>query len=389
MDLDRLSKYFIINLALIVIGGIIMVYSSSYIYAQEIYGSSAHYFVRQLLFVALGGAFAFVVSKTKFTFWIKYADKINIAATLILLLTFIPGIGIEAKGAHRWINLGFMQFQPGEILKYTLLISSLVFFENLNEMSRNKKIYHGLSILVPLLFLLIQPDFGAFTICFIVMLYVAFLSSLSRKIFYSTLFIGIALSTIILFAKPYRVQRILTFMDPWKNPKTTGFQIIQSYLAFANGSFFGNGIGNSKEKLFYLPEAHNDFIFSVLGEELGFIGVFFTIFLYAALLFIGIKIAIKVANRIGTIVCSSIIFAIALQAILNMGVVLGLLPTKGLNLPFFSYGGSSLVTNFLGVGILFSVVNFYKNLNQGSTSSFSSPPESDYRFQAPPRGRLP
>ncbi len=157
------------------------------------------------------------------------------------------------------------------------------------------------------------------------------------------------------------MKRLLTYLDPWKNPHGSGFQIIQSYLAFANGSLLGQGLGNSNEKLFYLPEAHNDFIFSVIGEEMGFVGVFFLVCLFIAFIYFGFKLILQVKDRIGVILGASIIFVLGLQALLNMGVVLGLLPTKGLNLPFISYGGSSLICNFFGIGLLLSVVKGYRD----------------------------
>ena len=164
---------------------------------------------------------------------------------------------------------------------------------------------------------------------------------------------GILGITTLVFMAPYRVQRLMSYLDPWQNPRGSGFQIIQSFLAFANGSLWGKGIGNSKEKLFYLPEAHNDFIFSVIGEELGFIlGVLTIVSLFVILLFWGFGIALKLKNIQASATVSTMTFAISIQALLNMGVVLGLLPTKGLNLPFISYGGSSLVANLLAVGLI-------------------------------------
>jgi cell division protein FtsW len=160
----------------------------------------------------------------------------------------------------------------------------------------------------------------------------------------------------ILFMQPYRVVRIMTFLDPWKNAKTSGFQIIQSYLALASGEVVGKGLGNSSEKLFYLPEAHNDFILSVIGEELGFVGVVSVVILYLLFLFLGLKAAFTIRNRLGKMLITSITFTIVLQALLNMGVVMGLLPTKGLNLPFVSYGGSSIIVNLFAIGIVLSTI---------------------------------
>src|SRR5690606_25080520 len=172
------------------------------------------------------------------------------------------------------------------------------------------------------------PDFGTFFIASLVIGFIAFLSSFPRKYFYSAMIIGAIGAFGILISAPYRVKRLLTFLDPWKDPRGSGFQVIQSFLAFANGSFFGQGLGNSNEKLFYLPEAYNDFIFSVVGEELGFIGVLVTVLMFISFIFIGFKMSITLKSRVGSIMVATIIFTIGFQAFMNMGVVLGVLPTK-------------------------------------------------------------
>ena len=200
------------------------------------------------------------------------------------------------------------------------------------------------------------------------------MSSFPRKYFYYSLVTGGICGVFVLFSQAYRVKRMLTYLDPWKNPQGSGFQIIQSYMAFAKGAAFGQGLGNSNEKLFYLPEAHNDFIFSVIGEELGFIGVFVLISLFVAFIYFGFKLALKLRDRVSIIMASAIVFVLGLQALLNMGVVLGLLPTKGLNLPFVSYGGSSLLCNFFGIGLLLSVIKGYRDqLISGVESENTSP----------------
>ena len=360
-DVDRLIKLFLTTLAIIITIGLIMVWSSSYILATENFGSSLHYITRQLIYFFLSIAVAFVVSKTKYTFWIKYGYIINIAASMIVALTIIKGIGNSAKGASRWLSFGGFSLQPGEIVKFTVILSALSFFENWNKMDTKERLKHGGTLFLPLALLIKQPDFGTFFICFVVISFVCFMSSFPRKYFYMTLLGGGVAGIFVLFSQAYRVKRMLTYLDPWKNPQGSGFQIIQSYMAFANGSLLGEGLGNSNEKLFYLPEAHNDFIFSVIGEELGFVGVFFIVCLFIAFIYFGFKLALQIKDRIGIIMGSSIVFVLGLQALLNMGVVLGLLPTKGLNLPFISYGGSSLLCNFFGIGLLLSVVKGYRD----------------------------
>ncbi|TDJ05906.1 MAG: putative lipid II flippase FtsW [Deltaproteobacteria bacterium] len=356
-NMDKLAKWFLLTLAIILSVGAIMVYSSSYIYAKENYGSSSHFFSQQLIFILVGVLFAGLVARSKFSFWVKYGVYVHLFWIVILALTFVPGLAIEAKGANRWLNILGLTVQPGEIIKYTLILSSMAYFENFSKFKLVEKIQYGIPLVAPLLLLIKQPDFGTFFVCFLVISFVCYLSSFPRKYFYGIFISGIVVGTGLLFLKAYRIERLLTYLDPWKNPKTSGFQIIQSFLAFANGGIFGQGLGNSNEKLFYLPEAHNDFIFSVMGEELGLIGVFLTVGLFVTFIYLGLKIGIRLKNRWAFIVVSSVIFTIGLQTLLNMGVVLGLLPTKGLNLPFISYGGSSLVSNFFGVGLILSAVN--------------------------------
>lgn len=360
-EIDNLLKKFISILAIIITIGLVMVWSSSYILAAEYYGSPYHFIIRQLIYLLLAITVMFAISKTKYTFWIKYGPLINLIASGILAFTLIKSFGSSVKGATRWISLGGFTFQPGEIVKFTVILSALSFFENWKKMTNKERIKNGLGMILPMGMLLKQPDFGTFFICFVVICFVCFLSSFPRKYFYYSMLTGAIGGIFILFSQAYRVKRMLTYLDPWKNPQGSGFQIIQSYMAFANGSAFGQGLGNSNEKLFYLPEAHNDFIFSVIGEELGFIGVMVVITLFVMFLYYGFRMALKLRDRLALIAAASIIFVLGLQAMLNMGVVLGLLPTKGLNLPFISYGGSSLLCNFFGLGLLLSLIKGYRN----------------------------
>lgn len=381
--IDRNLKYFLGVLSALVVLGVVMVYSSSYIYARDIYANSSHYFNRQLIFLALGIPMCWIVSKTKTNFWIKYSWFFHLGITLLLIGTFIPGLGNEVKGANRWLYFGSFGIQPGEFVKYTTILVSVPFFENFFKINVKERVAQGVFIFFPLLLLLVQPDFGSFSICLGLVAIVCFLSSFPRKYFYSALGVAIIGIVPILLSQPYRVRRLFAYLDPWKNPQTSGFQIIQSYLAFANGSILGTGLGNSNEKLFYLPEAHNDFIFSVIGEELGFIGVFLVVFLFLSLIFFGFRLVTQLEKKSSSILGAAIIFTLGLQASLNMGVVLGLLPTKGLNLPFISAGGSSLIANFFAVGIFLSTLTerkksiaFGESLGQNDFSQFSSPDSS-------------
>lgn len=351
---EKYSSLFKIVIATLMAIGIIMVYSSSYMNAKEHFGSSLFFLNRQVIFALISIVFAFIISKTKYQFWFKYSFHFNIFVTILILLTFIPGLGVIAKGANRWIHVLGMTLQPGEFAKFSTLILSLYFFDNFDEMTIKKRIHYALNLCGTLLILILQPDFGTFFICFCGIFLSCFISKFSRKIFYSMLAIGPIIGSLILVSQPYRVQRLTSFLDPWANSQGSGFQVIQSWIGFANGGFFGKGVGNSLEKLFFLPEAHNDFIFSVIGEEFGLFGVIFLVTLFMVFVYLGLKLGLinedKTAGKISTLIVS----IIGLQAILNMAVVLGLLPTKGLNLPFISYGGSSLLANVMALGLFFA-----------------------------------
>jgi cell division protein FtsW len=352
---NKLKKYFLVDTTLIILVGIIMVYSSSYMFAKENVGSSTHFFFKQIIYLLIGISVAFILSKTKLNFWYKNIYKINVVTTTLLILTMTP-LGLAVKGSHRWLDLGAFSIQPGEFVKYSVMIAAIRYFNSWSKYTNNDRLLYALNLIVPLLVLIIQPDFGTFGITALLIAFICFLSEFPRKLFYSAMGLGIIGGSAVLVSAPYRVKRLLVFLDPWADPQNSGFQIIQSYLAFANGHIFGQGIGNSHEKLFYLPEMYNDFIFSVIGEEAGFLGVVFVVLAYLVFIYLGFRLALTVKSKINTQLISGIIFAVGFQAFLNMAVVLGLLPTKGLNLPFISYGGSSLVSNLIALGLMFSAL---------------------------------
>ncbi|EQC50637.1 putative lipid II flippase FtsW [Bacteriovorax sp. DB6_IX] len=374
--LEKFGNYLKLVLGILVGVGIIMVYSSSYMYSKEQYGSSLHFLWRQIFFVIVSAAGAFIVSKTKYKFWYKFSFHLNILVSLAIALTYIPGLGVVAKGANRWISLGGFSLQPGEFAKYTVLLLSIFIFENLEKMDHKTMAKYLANLALPLVLLLGQPDFGTFFICCMVIFFSCFMSRFPRKWFYSLTVVGFLSGVAILLSQPYRVRRLTAFLDPWKNAQGSGFQVIQSWIGFANGGFFGKGAGNSLEKLFFLPEAHNDFIFSVIGEEFGLIGVIFMVGLFLSFIYLGFRLAMLMKDRVAMMMTALVTFVIGLQAVLNMGVVLGLLPTKGLNLPFISYGGSSLLASLFAVGLIFSCLNRQSEviISSSTGSSGSSGP---------------
>ncbi|OFZ14312.1 MAG: cell division protein FtsW [Bdellovibrionales bacterium GWA2_49_15] len=370
MTRDRIDLYKRLIILLVIalsLFGVLMIYSSSYILAREHFGDSNFFLKRQLLYLMAGAGVFFVTSHLRFEFLLKYALFINIALVGILVLTLVPGLGIAVKGASRWVGFGGIRIQPGEFLKFSLILLAPVFFENYEHLDLKSKIGYVAALCIPLLILTRQPDFGTFSICTIGIFFTAFLSKFSRKKFYFTLLSSTVLSVFILILEPYRIKRLISFLDPWKSARSAGFQVIQSFLAFANGSLLGQGLGNGNQKLFYLPEAHNDFIFSVVGEELGLVGVIAVVLAFTAFIYCGFKLALCFRGRLSFLISSGIIFMLGIQAAMNMGVVLGLLPTKGLNLPFLSFGGSSLISNMWALGIFMSAhrASFERNAPSG------------------------
>ena len=345
-ELEKTGNFFLITTIAILFFGIVMVFSASYMYARENFGSPTYFLIKQIIFITFGVGASFVLARTKINFWYKYAYAINGFFVFMLVMTQVPGIGVVMKGSHRWLNLGFMNLQPGEFVKYSLMLAGIKYFENFTLYPHKDKALNSVGLILPLLIFLKQPDFGTFAISSLLLAFIAFLSHFPRKLFWGLTVSGMIGAIALLFGADYRVKRILVFLDPWSDPKNSGFQIIQSFLAFAQGGVTGQGLGNSNEKLFYLPESYNDFIFSVIGEELGFMGV------------VGFKLALSLRSRLSSLLVASIVFCIGIQAFLNMGVVLGLLPTKGLNLPFVSYGGSSMVANLAALGLVFSAIRW-------------------------------
>jgi len=352
---EQLLKIFLFSIVSLTLISLGMIYSASYMYAMEEFGSSNYIFLKQLVFVIISCIAILIISRSKFEFWYKNIFYIHVFFTFLVLMTFFPGVGVKIKGASRWINLGFINIQPGEFVKYSTLLTGISFFHHFPIWKKEEVIKKGIILFAPLILLMFQPDYGMFFLCFSNILFACFLSNFPRKWFYGFLVSSLVLMSGVLVLAPYRVKRLMSYLDPWSDPSNTGFQIIQSFLAFAHGSILGAGIGNSREKLFYLPEAHNDFIFSVIGEELGFLGVFLIVSLFVVFAFSGLKLAIAHKDNVKSSFSVLVVLTLCFQAILNMSVVLGLLPTKGLNLPMISYGGSSLLANALLLGVFFSL----------------------------------
>lgn len=339
-----------------------MVYSSSFIYAQERTGDGFAFIKKQLLWAALGFSALFFISQISTSQWIKWAYPISLAALVLLILVLIPGVGVRVGGAQRWIHLGPINIQPAEFVKFALL------FFIAKQLDKKKsdlnRFIPGVvaPLLLPLLcmaLLMVQPDFGSCAIIVTVAFILLFFAGVSKKYLAIILISVGTLATSLILSTPYRRARLMTFLDPWQDPMGKGFQVLQSMLGLHNGGFWGVGLGNGKEKLFYLPEAHNDFIFAVIGEELGFIGVISLIAVFLFFIFRGLRLTSLLQNSNRSLFLTYLVLGITLtlglQFFVNIAVVLGALPTKGLTLPFISYGGSSLFFDLAAVGVLLGI----------------------------------
>lgn len=335
--------------------GIIFIFTASSIPAAQKFGDLFFFPKRQSMNLLIGLASGLIILKTPLRVVSLLTIPIYIATALLLLGTLIPGLGHHVNGASRWLRIGSITFQPAEIAKISLIIFlakniSRSTFKGLNT-------FPGLaSCVAPLILygtlLMLQPDFGStFLLCTITFA-MMFVAGLPLKIVVSTFFMGLLAIGVAIWQAPYRMARITSFLDPWESAQTGGFQIIQSYLGFYNGGLFGLGLGGSRQKLYFLPEAHTDFILSVIGEEMGLIGVSFVICIFAYIIWLGFKITNKQSENFPRLLAFGLTCLIAVQASINMGVAMGLLPTKGMTLPFISHGSSSLMVFLWVIAIL-------------------------------------
>lgn len=332
--------------------GLVLVYSSSFIFATESFGDGLLFFKKQFVFTVLSIATLFGVAFIPFE-WIRKATPLIWGAILILIvLTLIPGIGVRMGGASRWLQMpaGF-RLEPSELLKIFLpfMLATVIFKSD--KLSWGRLAF----FLAPIVLLLKQPDFGSFAVSIFVIVTLLFIFGLKWRYVITG---GGAVLTAFYFlvmTVDYRRARFMAYLDPWSDPEKGGYQVIQSLLSFYSGGIFGTGLGQGQSKLFFLPEAHTDFAFSVLGEETGFIGVAFVLILYAALMIRSFQIGTRVRDKYAQCVALGLSVVFSAMVLINIGVVLGLLPTKGLTLPFLSYGGSSLIAASILFGLLLNI----------------------------------
>jgi cell division protein FtsW len=348
------------TLALTVLG-LLMIYSATNVMAGSTprFGQDpAYFFKRQILFLIAGVSLAVFLSRYDYDSYRRNIWPILGATFLLLLLVFVPGIRHTANGASRWINLRFFHFQPSELAKFVLLVFAAYMIDRKGE---NPK--EGAKAYVPMLavmglfvaVILKEPDFGMAVVITASFLAVVFLAGFPWKYLALAGVTGLVGIAALIASQPYRLKRIKAFLDPFSEAQGGGYQVVQSLIAFSNGGLLGSGVGGGKQKLFYLPEMHTDYIFSVIGEELGFAGVVLVGGCYIAMVWVGFRIARRARDPFGKYIALGFSSVIGIQAIANMMVGLQLLPPKGMVLPFLSYGGSSLILHLAAIGVLMNV----------------------------------
>lgn len=347
----------VVTLTLLSIG-LIMVYSASAVWASYNYDDSLYFAKRQFLFAAIGVLAMFFIMNIHYMTWRSWSKVLLITCFVLLVIVLIPGIGKVRGGASSWLGVGAFSVQPSEFTKIAMIIFLAKFLSE-----RQKYITSFKKGLVPSLtfvflafgLIMLQPDLGTGTVLVGTCMIMIFTSGARVKHFVIFGLVGLIGFAGLIISAPYRIKRITSFLDPWKDPLNSGFQIIQSLYAIGPGGLLGFGLGQSRQKFQYLPEPQTDFIFAIVSEELGFIGASFVILLFCLLLWRGIRIAMSAPDLYSSLLAIGIVGMIAIQVMINIAVVTGVIPVTGITLPFLSYGGSSLTLTLISVGILLNI----------------------------------
>ncbi|MFK8138773.1 MAG: putative lipid II flippase FtsW [Bdellovibrionales bacterium] len=342
--------------------GVVQVYSSSFIYATEKIGDGLFFFRKQLLFTLVSFTAMLFAMNLPLKFFKKFALVFWILCSFAVLLVFVPGVGVRVGGALRWLQLPFgFRLESSEFLKLCLpMLMAYLMVKNWKELGAWELPAKAFIVLAPLIVLLKQPDFGSFAISLLMIGSILFCFGLAYRYIFGAILSGGALFMALIWFVPYRKARFMAFLDPWSDPSGSSFQVVQSMLSFYNGGVTGVGLGQGQGKLFFLPEAHTDFTFAVFGEEFGFVGLVAILCLYGFIVLRGIRISMKSQDYFARVMCLGLTAYFVFQVSINLAVDLVLLPTKGLTLPFLSYGGSSLVSMGILIGLILNVSRYQR-----------------------------
>ena len=338
--------------------GLVMVYSASAVFAQDQMQDALYFFKRQLVHTTLGLAALWFGATLGYQRLTKFAYPLLLVTAVLLVIVLLPGLGTTAGGSTRWLRLGWLSIQPGEIAKVTVVIYlaySLTRKQDKIKAFSTGCLPHLMICGVLVLLLLVQPDFGTSATLTLILFFMLFLAGTRVSYIVVTALASLPMAYLLIVGSPYRVQRMLAFLNPWPHRFDVGYQITESLMSFGSGGVLGVGLGESKNKLFFLPAAHTDFIYSIIGEELGLVGALAVVALYGLVVWRGLRAAVRAPDVFGTLLAFGFSLLIGLQTLVNIGVVTGLLPTKGLTLPLISYGGSSLICMMFALGIVLDI----------------------------------
>ena len=358
----KVNKRLLLAVIVLNLFGLMMIYSSSYIWAEYKFDNPYKFIINQSIFSVVGFLLMLFVSKINHKIFEKKCNLIFFSCLILLVLVLIPGIGTVRNGSQSWFGIGSFGIQPSEFMKLAFLIFVSKYLKN-NERNMNSfknGIFPILLLVLGVFFLImLQPDFGTGSIIVMSVMVVLLIGGANFNFFIKMACVGIIGVVGLIVAAPYRIARILSFLDPWKDPLGSGFQIIQSLYAIGPGGVLGFGLGNSRQKHFYLPEPQTDFIFAIISEEFGFMGILIISLLFLTIIIRGFSISKNCNDLFSKYLSFGIIFGFSFQTILNLMVVTGLIPVTGVTLPFISYGGSSLLITLISMGIL---LNISKNI---------------------------
>ena len=354
-DNRGLDSLFIACVTSLILIGLVMVASSTIDFAAAKFSNPLFFLQKHLIFICLGVLVLYIVARIKMKFYFDYGQYFLIASIILSLLVHIPGLGLTINGATRWINLGFFTLQISEVSRLFFFIWLSGYITRNNFDKNFLKIFILLSILM--IVIVSQRDFGSMILLFLTFITFSFLNNLKLSNILKILSFALLPIILLVLLYPYRIQRLVAFVDPWSDPQGSGYQIIASQIALASGGLFGQGLGSSMQKLFYLPEQYNDFILAIIGEELGFIFLLMLLILYTVLfsrIFVFYRRTSKISEFSSNIILS-IVLLMLIQTIIHILVNIGLFPTKGMGLPFISYGGTNLLLMFTYIGILIRI----------------------------------
>ena len=356
--MKKLNILLLIIVTIMALYGIIMIYSASSVWAQYKFNDAFHFAKYQFIFFIISFLCMLIVKKIDYNLYKRHSNKILLLSLILLILVLIPGIGTLRNGSRSWFKIGPFGLQPSEIAKVSLIIFLSKYLEkNQNNLSNIKKSILPVLGIIFLFFglIMLEPDFGTGMVIVLSLMLILFISGVKIKFFASLGILGILGIAGLIIIAPYRLKRIISFLNPWSDPLGSGYQIIQSLYAIGPASLLGLGFGKSIQKQFYLPEPQTDFIFAIICEEFGIVGAISVIALFISLFYIILKISLKQNNLFAKYLSFGLGIQIILQGTLNLCVVTSLIPVTGVTLPFFSYGGSSLLVSMISIGIILNI----------------------------------